>query len=423
MDILKDIFQGSDDQLNSYYSQNTSEQLELLLALSLYISSKDNPSINTLKIVAQAYNEDLFKQRFAQLMRTNIGLDAVFFSNMHDTKIFKDFLSEYHDSIKERLTFWSDNLTSYNSIKLADLAKIQKILLAVTPSENQKPMPDPSLPTSYFSDLRISDLKNISNKEYQTALEEDLLITVYTEFKIKNLPLEEVDKFIDRTREIRDDFIKYSNSNNKTISSLFACLHKDIISALTEPNNLSRKLTEFNYKNLWNDISKYTTINISEADFEIIDLPKELKNVSEDTEVRQAIWVLKKNGQIAFGGRQTLNFSGKHEVRHIDLANGESVLSAGTILFSKDMTRIIAINPCSGHYRPSIESCLHMKEALDKSNLNTKDIVICDLDWKPNMELSSKISLPTSEKVSDSILSIRKKSLVLNPSKNDSTIS
>jgi hypothetical protein len=429
MDILKHIFQRNDAQLNSYYSQNNSEQTELLLALSLYVASKDESSINTLKIVAQAYEDDdnMFRRKFAQSIKAHIGLDSVFFHNMKNSNILKNFLQEYHVSVNERVNFWSDklkseNVTSHNSITLNDLAKIQQILLEVIPSKNQQKMPDQFLPTSNFLDLRICDLKNITGKEHQSGLEEELLINVYTEFKVKNLPLTEIDKFINKTREIRDDFIQYSMNDDKTISPLFACLHKDIISALTETNNLSRDLKEFNYHNLWRDISKYTTANISEADFEIIHLPQELGNVSTDNKVRQAIWVLKKNGQIAFGGRQTLNFSGKHEVRHIDLANGESVLSAGTILFSEDMTRVIAINPGSGHYRPSIDSCSHMKEALDKSNLNTKDIVICDLDWKPNMELSSAISLPTSEKVSDSILSIRKKCLVSNSSKNDRAI-
>ena len=411
MNILNSIYQGNESEMIDYYSQNNATTMEFFLAFSLYKTSKDVSSLNCLKNVANSYGtnstDDNFKQRFAQLIRSQIGLDPVFFSSMKETTVFKDFLAEYHDSISERVNFWlekmqSENVTTLNSINLDDLKIIKNVLSEVTPLKNQKIMPELSVSTSYSSDLRIADLKHIHSKEHQSLLEEELFITLYTEFKSKNMPLIDINKFINKTRQIRNEFIEHSGNNKNTISPLFACLHKDIISSIL--NEPSKELKSFNHENLWTNISQYNVASIVNADIEVIDLPPELNKLFSESKVKQAIWVLKENGEAAFGGRTTLHFAGKHEVHHTDLANGKSVLSAGTILFSEDMTKIIAINPCSGHYRPSVESCLHMKIAMDKTEFDTKDLVICDLNWKPSI-----FNVPSPN--ADILASMRKKFL------------
>lgn len=425
MKILKHIFQGNESEIIEHYAHQSPNRIDMLLAFSLYKVAKDESSLNSLKIVAQAYvdrkenNES--KETFAQLMGTYVGLDPVFFHEMNNTAVFKTFLKEYGGAINNRLDFWSEemqtqNITSYGSLKISDLDILREIVLEVKLLENQKDMPAPFSPIPGFLDLRISDLKKISLKEHESAIEDELLLTAYTEFKVRQLPLVDISKIIDKTREIRDDFITYSENDGKAISSLFSCLHKDIITALTDPKNFNADLHEFNHTNLWTNICKYSTSNVSDANFEIIDLPKELKESSNETKVRMAIWVLTPDGQIAFGGRETLNFNGKHEVRHIDLANGKNVISAGTILFSEDMTKVIAINPGSGHYRPSVESCLAMKQAMDKTDLDTSNAIIADFNWNPKIIDVTPVFKPTALKIfPNTIGDIRKKFFKPNP--------
>lgn len=426
MDILKHIYETNEVELINYYSQNRSSQTELFLALSLYNVSKDESSMNTLKIIAQTYDntDEIFKKRFAHLIRANIGLDVNFLNGLKNTNVFKIFLEEYHDNISDRLNFWSEKMKSgdeniQSPISLNDLNKIQKILSEISPSVNQQEMLDPTLPTSYFASKRISELKALNSNEDKKALEEDLLISAFTEFKIKKFPLTEIEKFINKTREIRNDFIKHSINDNDVISPLFACLHKDIISALTLPENLKKHLDSFNYNNLWNDITKYSTDNLFKSDFETIELPFELQSIYKETKVKQAIWVLTSDGEAVFGGRTTLNFTNKDEVHHTDLAKGKEVKSAGTILFSEDMTKIIAISPNSGHYRPNVESCLHMKNHMQQTNFDTNGLTICDINWNPKIiDVSETFKPRSSEKVSNAILSFREKLLNSNMSTN-----
>ena len=55
------------------------------------------------------------------------------------------------------------------------------------------------------------------------------------------------------------------------------------------------------------------------------------------------------------------------------------------------MNKVIAINPGSGHYKPSIESCSHMKKIVEKSLFDTQNTIICDYAWKPKIEIAPTI--------------------------------
>jgi hypothetical protein len=421
MDILKSIFQGNEAEIKDYYSANVPSETEFLLAFSCYGISKNEISLNTLKIVTEEYsktNSDDFKENFAHHFKRYGCVNHDFFSKMKDTESFTSFLQEYGSFVQERINLMSEkiqseNLTEHNSMTLGDFQEMSKIILDAKPTESKKEIP--LFPPSYRLplDWRIFELNKPIDKKYEIALEQELILSAYMECKSSKLPITEVDAVISKTREIRNNFIKHSENSSESFSPLLYCLHKDIVKVVANKDNLNKDL---HYNNLWENIPKYNINNISESDFEVVDLPKDLKEASKETKVRQAIWVLKKDGEAVFGGRHILIID-KNDVHHIDLANGENVVSAGTILFTEDMKKIIAINASSGHYRPTVESCLHMKKAMDKSQFDTSNTVICDLNWNPNISIiKHEFNVPSSDKIASNVLSIRDKSLVSNSS-------
>lgn len=421
MDILKHIFQCNNDLIIDYYSTHAYQEIEMQIAFSLYGAARDVGSLNTLKIVCETYyrqdNSEQFKENFAKIVGNNFGLDYPFFKTMKDTDIFKEFLREYGNNIQDRVNYMETKLRSgeiniHNPITLIDLQNIKEILSEIPLAENQKRLPPYTSP--YPNNWRVFDLKKTISEEHQQAIEQDLMLKAYAACKYNGVSVDEVDSIISKTKKIREDIVKHSHNNNGTFSPLLYCLHQDILKVVINKDNLCKELC---HNNLWENITKYNINNVSSANFEVVELPIELKNTFNDSKVVQAIWVLKENGDAWFGGRHTLSLN-KNDVHHIDLANGENVVSAGTILFSEDMRRVIAINPGSGHYQPPVESCLSMKEILDKSNFDTKNIVICDLNWKPDIsDVTDKFSLPSSDKVASNFLLIRDKSLTSMKSK------
>lgn len=408
MNILNSIYDSNINELDNYYTNHKSTSLEVILALSFYLTEKNEKSLQTLYTVSQAFNSyiDNFN-KFTYFVRTFVGFDLDFYEKMQNVPLMKRFLETHHDSMLERIDFYNKKIqdgTNINSaITIDTLQSFTKIVKSVQASRRQEDITDISQSLSYFEDMRICDIKNFQNRATMNALEEDLLLNVYNCFKFKKLPLTDIDIYIDKTREIRNDFINNSVKQDNTFSPLFACLHKDIVSALTNIDNQHKNLNDFTFENLWTDINKLNLSNISSANFEVIDLPYELKHTFNDKKVKQGIYVLMQDGEIALGERNTLNFT-IHEVRHIDLANGKDVMAAGTILFSEDMTRILAINPGSGHYKPSVISCIPMKVALITSGFDTSGLVICDLDWNVSKSITYHIN---PKQISDNIIGLR----------------
>lgn len=424
MNVLNSIYLSNEAELKNYYSSHKSTSLEVVLALSFYLTDKTEQSLQTLCTVSKAFNPYIDNcNKFTYFVRTFVGFDINFYEKMQHVPLMKKFLENHHDSMLDRISFWykkieeiTDNNPAMNHTTLQNL---KNIVEKVQPSRRQEDFTDISQSLSYFDDTRICDIKNLQNRATFAALEEDLLLNVYNCFKFKKLPLKDIQSFIDTTRSIRNDFIKCSVKNDNTFSPLFSCLHKDIISALTHHDNQHKNLQDFTFENLWTDTHKLNLSTISHNNFEVIDLPHELKKTFADKKVRQGIYVLMQDGEIAFGERNTVNFT-TDEVRHIDLANGKNVVSAGTILFSEDMTKILAINPGSGHYKPSVQSCLAMKQLLQNSMLDTSNLVICDVEWNVSKVLHYTTS--TKQTITSNIVDLREQNSVCNKNQQKNNV-
>ena len=394
MNILRNIFEGNVEAINQHYLLNSPKDTEISLAFELYRATNRNPEfLKILGIVSEEYtqnNNEHNKEIFARFMVTHIGLDSNFYEYMKNSNSLTNFLQEYGSSIQNNLNKILEQIESGNftskSININYLNKINEVLSETTQLEHQKTIPEPIPLTQYPIEWRLTDLKKPMNQEHTAAIEEDLLINVYSHFKAKNLPNEHLEAFIDKTRKIRDDLVKYSGNIPDTFSPSIYCIHADIISVIGRKENLDK---EFNYTNLWTDTNKYNLNNIAQAQFKTIDTPIELSQNYNHNKVKEAIWVLTKYGELVFG-ETNINKNGR-STHHIDLANGEDIISAGTVLFSEDMKKVIAINPGSGHYKPSIESCSHMKKIVEKSLFDTQNTIICDYAWKPKIEIAPTI--------------------------------
>ena len=394
MTILYNIFNGNEIAIQQYYSSHKPKDTEISLAFDLYRASNRDPAfLKILGIVSDAYtqeNNESNKEIFARFMGTHIGLDSNFFDYMKNSNSVTSFLQEYGSSVQSNINKLLEKIENGSftskSITINDLNKINTILSNTTQLEHQKTIPEPIPLTQYPIEWRLTDLKKPMSQEHSTAIEEDLLINVYSHFKAKNLPNEHLEAFIDKTRKIRDDLVKYSGNIPDTFSPSIYCIHADIISVIGRKENLDK---EFNYTNLWTDTNKYNLNNIAQAQFKTIDTPIELSQNYNHNKVKEAIWVLTKYGELVFG-ETNINKNGR-STHHIDLANGQDVISAGTVLFSEDMKKVIAINPGSGHYKPSIESCSHMKKIVEKSLFDTQNTIICDYAWKPKIEIAPTI--------------------------------
>lgn len=391
MNILRNIFEGNVEAIKKHYSLNSPRDIEISLAFILYSTSKDFLSLKTLRLVSESYfdpNNSFRKENLAYFIDTYVKLDFQFFDYMKNSKFFSSFLEEYGSNIKEQINLLKiENETNQNqlsNININDLNKINEIISNHKLLENKKTIPQPIPFASYPLDLRLCHLNASTNNKYLEAIQDDLLINVFSYFKAKNIPHTYLDEFIEKTKIIRDDLAQNSTENINTFSPLIYCIHADIISVIGKKENLDKT---FNYTNLWTDITKYDLSNILQAEFKTVDIPIKLKDYYIEKKVKEAIWVLTKDGEIAFGS--TNRKPNQRAVHHIDLANGKDVISAGMILFSEDMKKVIAINPGSGHYKPLADSCIHMKKIIEKSFFDTQNIIMCeDYSWKPKVEIA-----------------------------------
>ena len=413
MNILRNIFEGNVEEIKKHYFLNSPRDIELSLAFYLYSTSKDFLSLKTLHLVSESYfdpNNSFRKENLAYFIDTYVKLDLQFFDYMKNTNFFSSFLKEYGSNIQEKINISKiENEKNQNPlININDLNKINEIISKHEVLENKKTIPQPIPFASYPLDLRLCHLNTSTNNKYLKPIQDDLLINVFSYFKAKNIPHTYLDKFIEKTKKIRDDLAQNSTENINTFSPLIYCIHADIISVIGKKENLDKT---FNYTNLWTDITKYDLSNILQAELKTIDIPVNLKDVVNEKKVKEAIWVLTIDGEIALSS--TNKKPNQRAVHHIDLANGKDVISAGMILFSEDMKKVIAINPGSGHYKPSIESCSHMKKIVEKSLFDTQNTIICDYAWKPKIEIAPTIK-PISinmDIISKNISLIRKNGL------------
>ena len=392
MSILKNIFEGNVEEIKKHYFLNSPRDIELSLAFYLYSTSKDFLSLKTLHLVSESYfdpNNSFRKENLAYFIDTYVKLDLQFFDYMKNTNFFSSFLKEYGSNIQEKINISKiENEKNQNPlININDLNKINEIISKHEVLENKKTIPQPIPFASYPLDLRLCHLNTSTNNKYLKPIQDDLLINVFSYFKAKNIPHTYLDKFIEKTKKIRDDLAQNSTENINTFSPLIYCIHADIISVIGKKENLDKT---FNYTNLWTDITKYDLSNILQAELKTIDIPVNLKDVVNEKKVKEAIWVLTIDGEIALSS--TNKKPNQRAVHHIDLANGKDVISAGMILFSEDMKKVIAINPGSGHYKPSADSCIHMQKIIEKSFFDTKNLIMCDdYSWKPKVEIAPTI--------------------------------
>lgn len=271
-------------------------------------------------------------------------------------------------------------------LPIGQVNEIKAILEGITPSLVQKKRADfSSFSNPYPLDWRISELKNPISKELKKALEEELFLKVYTQLKKENLDINYFDSVIEKVTQIKSDIINNCAVQENTFSPLLYCLHADLVSAVATKANIKKEVA---YDNLWSDITQYSISNVNEAKSNSVELPQALKYSC--SHVKQFIWVLTKDKEVAFGHERTSTANDK-AVLHVHLAKARGVISAGIILFSEDMKKVVAINPGSGHYRPNVESCLQMKQILDKSQFDTSQMQICDLNWTPDCTISQKI--------------------------------
>ena len=392
MNILRNIFEGNVEAIKKHYSLNSPRDIEISLAFYLYSTSKDFLSLKTLHLVSESYfdpNNSFRKENLAYFIDTYVKLDLQFFDYMKNTNFFSSFLKEYGSNIQEKINISKiENEKNQNPlININDLNKINEIISKHEVLENKKTIPQPIPFASYPLDLRLCHLNTSTNNKYLKPIQDDLLINVFSYFKAKNIPHTYLDKFIEKTKKIRDDLAQNSTENINTFSPLIYCIHADIISVIGKKENLDKT---FNYTNLWTDITKYDLSNILQAELKTIDIPVNLKDVVNEKKVKEAIWVLTIDGEIALSS--TNKKPNQRAVHHIDLANGKDVISAGMILFSEDMKKVIAINPGSGHYKPSADSCIHMQKIIEKSFFDTKNLIMCDdYSWKPKVEIAPTI--------------------------------
>lgn len=395
MNILHNIFDENEIAIKQYYLSNTPKDTEVFLAFDLYrASSRNFRSLEILSTVLQEYvtlDNITHQEIFAQYMETHIGLDYQFFNYMKDTNFFHNFITNYGSNIQEKITTLKEKIENGTinnpSTSIHDLDKINEIISNIGLSKEQKSIPLPKPLTQYPLQWRLNDLKKPISQEHSTALEEDLLINLYPHFKSKNLPTEYLNDIIIQTKEIRDNLVKHSGNIPDIFSPLVYCIHSDIISVIAQKDNLDKKFT---YDTLWSNTTKYNLNNISQAQLKTIDTPRELSKNYNHNKVKEALWVLTQDGEIVFGETK-INNNGR-AVHHIDLANGKDVISAGMILFSEDMKKVIAINPGSGHYKPSADSCIHMQKIIEKSFFDTKNLIMCDdYSWKPKVEIAPTI--------------------------------
>ena len=392
MSILRNIFEGNVEEIKKHYFLNSPRDIELSLAFYLYSTSKDFLSLKTLHLVSESYfdpNNSFRKENLAYFIDTYVKLDLQFFDYMKNTNFFSSFLKEYGSNIQEKINISKiENEKNQNPlININDLNKINEIISKHEVLENKKTIPQPIPFASFPLDLRLCHLNTSTNNKYLKPIQDDLLINVFSYFKAKNIPHTYLDKFIEKTKKIRDDLAQNSTENINTFSPLIYCIHADIISVIGKKENLDKT---FNYTNLWTDITKYDLSNILQAELKTIDIPVNLKDVVNEKKVKEAIWVLTIDGEIALSS--TNKKPNQRAVHHIDLANGKDVISAGMILFSEDMKKVIAINPGSGHYKPSADSCIHMQKIIEKSFFDTKNLIMCDdYSWKPKVEIAPTI--------------------------------
>lgn len=74
--------------------------------------------------------------------------------------------------------------------------------------------------------------------------------------------------------------------------------------------------------------------------------------------------------------------SSQRMVHHIDLSNGRPVLAAGTLYFSEDFEKLLAIDNQSGHFRPGSETSFGAVEALGKGGFDVAQARVLDFEGK-----------------------------------------
>lgn len=408
MNILQSIFEQDINSINTYYQQHDATKNEMTLAFLMYASTKNISSIDTIMNVVNAYskiNPDHLEQ-FARHMGIHTGLDIQFFNHLKNNEYFNNFLEKYHDDLVHKngtlLTWLNNGETNIGkgTHKLHEAQQLQQLLDSVAPNIVQNTIPDPE--PSFPLDMRLHELKAAHGKQYEQVIEDDLILKTYEHFKQHNLPIDYIENAIETTRKIRNTFVANSFEKSDSFSPLVYCIHKDIILAIGTLENLPNiSQTNFDYKNLWENINRYNLDNIKADNITTVDTPFPLEDSISDTKLKQAIWVLTADKQLSLGKGFTYD-DPENTVHHIDLANGKDVLSAGTILFSEDMKKIIAVNPSSGHYKPTVESCLQTLPLLEKSNFDTSSIKVCDFEWEPQT-LSNEFTVRSKQQVRQNI--------------------
>jgi hypothetical protein len=234
-----------------------------------------------------------------------------------------------------------------------------------------------------------------------------------------HLPLEQVGEVINLAKQSADMIIaKNQRNNSNKFAPLAVFLAEDIVETLVS-NMAERDKVD---AKLWDNVERYDLNSIKNADLEeMSDFqgPQHLAKNSKEP-IYEASWVLLESGDLKFAS--TYFGLGNHRPTcHTDLANGESVVSAGMAYFSADKKSLLAIDNKSGHYQPSLESVFKTLPAFEKSDLNTEITIVANFGWDEPQPF--KANRKSNDDVGNRIEQMRAKSFPNVSSENNNLIS
>lgn len=261
-------------------------------------------------------------------------------------------------------------------------------------------------------DLRLDAITEDDKVKINTLIE----IEGFKKVLQDHLPLEEVVNIIDLAKESSKIIIE-KNSNTNGYAPLAVFVAEDVIETLvynySKQNNISSEL--------WKNVKRYSLATIKDADLEEMTDFQGPQHLAQDIKepIYEASWVLLENGDMKFASTY-FGFGNHRGICHTDLANGETVVSAGMAYFSADKSKLLAIDNKSGHYQPSLESVYNTLPTLEKSNVDISDTIISDFGWsepkpfkdnsKTNEADGVNASARSNDEVASSINKMRAKS-------------
>lgn len=382
------ILQSDIDAIHEYLFTSPLKLRDVLFSYHCLLQYQDEASLEVSSFLWKTYRFQLVSlentsllTEFDSLTWSHLGTQTSFYHYHQDEPDIQDFIKTHHHAIEHKIGELSQEIKKqvYQPAVIEStyqfIRELRQLLSSLKETELQLNLSDKK--SLIPENKRTNDLYKLTPKELDDVcdrVKSQLILNAY-DYVIKGeKSIEEASIIIRKSLQVFHLFMeKGKESQTHLYYPLLNTLAHDLSSVFYQNPSFKTNSIE-----LWNNVASqsYPPKNISL--FTKGTLPSSLiEFYPEETFVYRAIWIMLADNSIILAPDTLTNKD--YSIYHIDLANGQPVLSAGVMIFSAQSDQLLAINNRSGHYNPSLDSILKHLSYFKQDKI--ENVVVGDYQW------------------------------------------